>query len=100
MSRARGAVERASGMSVLRPRRMLRGFGARARSAALQRDRSSTDCSLRMRRNLELVLRSSPLRRCRAGVVAQKAVRAGGILRALLQPLIDKAGYASAGAVS
>src|SRR3981081_1111665 len=77
MPRARRAVERASRMSFLRPCRMLRGFGPRARAAAFQRDRPSADCIRRARRDLGLVLYSSPLLRSPAGIATQETLCSG-----------------------
>src|ERR1700730_2946087 len=88
MPRAWRAMERASRMSLLRPCRMLRGFGPRARAAAFQRDRSSADCILRARRDLGLVLYSSPLLRSPARIATQEALCSGDGLGTFLQPMI------------
>src|ERR1700731_404 len=88
MPRAWRAVERASRVSLLRPCRMLRGFRPRACAAAFQRDRSSADCILRARRDLGLVLYSSPLLRSPAGIATQEALCSGDGLGTFLQAMI------------
>ena len=87
MPRAWRAVERATGMSLLRPCRMLRGFGPRACAKAFQRDRSSADCIFRARRDLGLVLYSSSLLRSSAGIATQEALCSGGSLGSFLQAI-------------
>ena len=74
-------------MSLLRPRRMLRRFGPCARAGAFQRNRSPADCVPRSRRDLGLVLYSSPLLRSRAAIATQEALCAGERVGTFLQAI-------------
>jgi len=69
-------------MLVLWPRRLLRGFDSCSRASTFQRDRSPVDCLSRAWRDVELVLRPSPLHRAGTHAAAQGALRSRGCLRA------------------